>query len=329
MKILLLIALIACYFSLMGCSATGMFNSFLVSALSGNDSGGSAIFESENYQLVEASLPPFILLIENAVAGSPKDDKLLAKATELNVFYAMSFLEAKDPEWAALHYKQAKKHAWKVMKLRYDIKENDIVGQSESKIDYLLRKFDKESAPDLLWLGLSWGLWINLNKDNSSAVAEFTYVRKIMERVLELIPNYQNGLPHLFFGAYYSSSPAMGGNPEKAKEHFDEVLKLTNGEFLTAKVMYATNYACAIQDRALYQHLLEEVIDAPEPKNKSYRMGNAMAKKQAQLALDKIDEKFISLGTEEHIEDTVDTESADTESESHSYFDDENEEDIF
>jgi hypothetical protein len=324
MKILVLIALIACYFSLMGCSTTGMFNSFLVSALSGDADSGSSIFESENYQLLEASLPPFILLVENAAAGSPDDDELLAKATELNVFYAMSFLQEKDPEWASLHYKQAKKHAWKVMKLRYDIREKDIVGQPESNIDYLLRKFDKESAPDLLWLGLSWGLWINLNKDDSSAVAEFTYVRKIMERVLELIPNYQNGLPHLFFGSYYSSSQAMGGSPEKAKEHFDAVLKLTNGEYLTAKVMYATNYACAIQDRALYQHLLEEVINAPESKNKSYRMGNAMAKKQAKIALDKIDEYFLASNPSENIEDT---ESEDTEPSS--YFDDDNEEDIF
>ncbi|MBP7022312.1 MAG: hypothetical protein KBC30_10935 [Planctomycetes bacterium] len=303
-KLLIILFLISCYFSIMGCSATGMFNSYLVSSLEGSN---STLFESENYQLLEEALPSFIILLENAVANDPSDDVLLAKAAEINTFYALTFLEEKDARWASLHYKQAKKYAWEVMKLRYDLQESDIVGQKDDKIQKILKRFKKKSVPDLFWLGMSWGLLINLNKDDVTHVAEFPYVRMIMERVLDLKPDYQNGLPYLFFGAYYGgSSPALGGNPEKGKEYFEKVIALTKGEFLTAKVMYATTYARTIQDRKLYQQLLNDVIDAPEPTQKSFRMGNALAKKQAQDALLKMDEYFVPESSESKEESFLD-----------------------
>ena len=47
------------------------------------------------------------------------------------------------------------------------------------------------------------------------------------------------------------------------------------------------------KNRRLYEQLLQEVIQAPPAKNANFRMGNAMAKKQARDLLNRIDEYFV------------------------------------
>ncbi len=271
----------------LGCSIQG----YLISSL-GNSQ--SVIQEMENERLLSQGLPPFIIILDTLAYDDPEDVPLLRKAAELHTFYGLSFVENQDPDSASLHYEAAKKYMTQVVELEYELQIKQIVGRPETELAQKLQAFTPEEAPDLFWLGMSWGLWINLRRDQPAAIGEFPYVRVIMERVLELDPNYQNGLPHLFFGIYYGgSSKALGGEPERGKLHFDKIIALTKGEFLLAKVMCAKTYCRSIQNRSLYQQLLNEVIETPRPQNKSFILSNAMAKKQAKELLEKIDEYFM------------------------------------
>lgn len=250
--------------------------------------------QTENFRVMEHGLPSFLIILDSLVAGDPEDEDLLLKAAQFHTSYALSFVESKDPEWAKQHYHTAKEYMDRKIELDYEIKTTDIVGRPEKELEQKLQSFEKEQAPDLFWWGMSWGLWVNSNRDKPEVISQFPYVKVVMNRVLELDPGYQNGLPHLFFGVYYGSvSQALGGEPAQGKNHFDQVLAITQGEYLTAKVLCAKTYCCSIQDRKLYQKLLEEVISAPLPQNRNFTLGNAMAKQQARELLLKIDDYFL------------------------------------
>lgn len=272
---------------LVGCSLQG----YLTSSLEGSN---SALQQTENFRLMEHGLPSFLIILDSLAQGDPEDEDLLLTASQFHTSYALSFVELKDPEWAMQHYKTAKEYMDRLMELDYDIISKNIVGRPEQELEQKLQSFHKDEAPVLFWWGMSWGLWVNGNRDKPQIISQFPYVKVIMKRVLELDPAYQNGLPHLFFGVYYGSiSSALGGDPEQGKKHFDQVIALTDGEYLTAKVLCANTYCRTIQNRQLYRDLLEEVVAAPTPKNRNFMLGNAMAKQQARELLQKIDEYFV------------------------------------
>lgn len=276
----------------LGCTSKGIINSYLIATLEGTQ---SSLQQSKNHQLVERALPPFIVMVDAAISDDPENVELLIKGAQLHVSYALSFIEDKDPLWASIHYETAKDYAFQAIEHKYSIKNQDIVGQEENKAKEILSQtFDKKDIKHLFWWGMSWGLWINANRDSIKSIGEFPYVRMIMEHALNLEPGYENGMPHLFFGLYYGSiHKTLGGDPEKGKEHFEKILEMTKGEWISVKVLYARTYARTIQDRKLYEKLLQEVIDAPDPVNKDYRLSNAIAKKQAEVLLSKIDEYFL------------------------------------
>lgn len=276
----------------LGCSPQSIIQNSLLSSLEGTQ---ESLAQSKNPELVERALPPFIVLLDATIHKDKENPKLLMTGAKLHASFALSFVEDKDPHWAALHYESARNYASRAIAISYDIQSKDLIGQEDAKVKALLAaRFQKENIDDLLWWGLSWGLWINSHRDDVQVIAEFPYVRLIMERALELDPTYENGMPHLFFGLYYSSSSKnVGGEPEKGKAHFEKLLALTHGELLSVKVIYARTYAKTVQDRKLYKNLLQEVLDAPEAKNPNYLLSNALAKKQATALLDKIDEYFV------------------------------------
>lgn len=150
-----------------------------------------------------------------------------------------------------------------------------------------LQSFGKSSVPRLFWTAMNWGSLINLSKDDPLAIAEFPKVEAIMQRVLELDEFYFYGGPHLFFGYAYGSRPRMfGGDPEKSKDHFEKGVNAYERKFLLGIVYYAQVYAVQIQDKALFESLLNEVLNTSADSLPKQRLGNELAKLRARWLLD-------------------------------------------
>ena len=142
-------------------------------------------------------------------------------------------------------------------------------------------------------MGQCWAGWLMLNLDNLQAFADISRVEAILQRTLELDESYHYAGPHLLLGAFYGGRPKLlGGNPDKARNHFDQSLKLTRNKFLMAKVIYAKTYAVQMQDSALFKKLLGEVLDAPIDFLPGQQLANAVAKQKAQKLLESADDLF-------------------------------------
>jgi len=157
---------------------------------------------------------------------------------------------------------------------------------------YLRRFDDREHAPMVFWLGYNWARHINLNKENPDVLADLPYAVACFERVMQLDPTYNYHSPLVAMASYHArAAESLGGNPAEALRLFDEAIRLTDGRFLTYRVMKARAYAVMIQDRALYTRLLQEVIDAGDVWPEQ-RLANQLAKRRARRYLAQIDNYF-------------------------------------
>ena len=151
----------------------------------------------------------------------------------------------------------------------------------------------KPYVPTLFWTANAWGSWINLSRDSPRAIAEMGKVELIMQRVIELDETYYYGGSHLFFASFYGGRSKMfGGDPEKAKNHFDRFVELSEGKFLMGNVLFAKYYAIQMQDRELYKNLLVKVLDTPGDVLAEQRLVNEIAKIKASKLLKDIEDYF-------------------------------------
>ncbi|MCH7760142.1 TRAP transporter TatT component family protein [candidate division TA06 bacterium] len=189
-------------------------------------------------------------------------------------------------------YGRARKYGFKLItQSRKDFPE--ILEQDLKQLSSELKFFKKKDVPALFWTAFAWGNIINLQQRDPARLAELPKVELMMQRVLELDENYFFGSVHLFYGVYYGSRPEiLGGNPEKARQHLQRSIEITNGKYLMAKFLLARYYAVPVQDRKLFEDTLQEILSAPPDLLPEQGLANELAKRRAELWLKRADKLF-------------------------------------
>ena len=268
MKRLLLLAALA---ALAGCS----LNRTAARVTSGVvDAGLPAVFSQSDPQYVKEALPANLQLMEILLASDPGNKALLLNAAQGFCGYAFMFLEDEDPARASVFYLKGQAYAGRAL---------DGATAATAK---------KRDAHPLFWHTFCKALYMNINRDKPEAIAEIPSLEPAALRLLELDPGYYYNAAHDIMGAYYAIRPRMlGGNPEKAAEHFELALKGAGADFHLSRFLYAKMAAVAAQDADLFERLLGEIISA-ELKDGDTRLANEVAKLKAQKLLEKKDELF-------------------------------------
>ncbi len=170
-----------------------------------------------------------------------------------------------------------------------------VLEQDLDSIAIALKRLDKKQMPALFWTVFAWGNIINLLQDDPARLAELPKVDLLMQRVKELDEKYFFAGPHLFYGVYYGGRPEMlGGDPEKAGFHFQRAVEISGGKYLMTRFLLAKYYAVRIQDRALFEQTLKEIISAPVDLNPEQGLANQLAKRNAERWLGYADDIFFS-----------------------------------
>ncbi|MBI3126163.1 MAG: hypothetical protein HYZ11_00990 [Candidatus Tectomicrobia bacterium] len=235
--------------------------------------------------------PTLFVMIDGLLRSDPGNDGLRRAAAQAYGSYAFGFLEEAEPARAGEFYRRGRSHGAAALRARPGMAglfQGDAAAQKEA-----LARLGGDDLPLLFWTAYCWSGWINLNRTDPEALADLSRVAAMMERALALDPTYFHGGPHLFFGLYYGGRPALlGGDPAKAKHHFERALAASKGRFLMAKVLMARHYAVQAQDRALFERLLREVEAAPRGLLPEQALANALARERAKSLLKKAEEFF-------------------------------------
>ncbi len=255
------------------------------------EKGRTATLEEADWQLGRDAFAAQLKLVEGLLASEPESRPLRRMAAEGFGGSAFLFVEDENPARAKGLYLRGRDHALAALALKDDFK--DLAARPLDEFEARLKRAVKDDVPDLYWAGFGWAGWVNLSKDDAAALADLPKAVALLKRVYELDPTFQFGGADLFFGVYYASRPPiLGGDPGKAKTHFEWAHKITKGSYLMTHVLNARWYAVAVQDRELFKQLLSKVLSSPSGVLPEARLTDEAAKRKAAALLEKTDDLF-------------------------------------
>jgi tetratricopeptide (TPR) repeat protein len=241
--------------------------------------------------LAEQAIPASLKMLEGLLRDDPGNETLLHNLAKGFCGYAFSFVEDTDPERASLLYLRGRGYAERLL-VANGMPEK-LTGQNLEQFKNKLKTLDADQLPGLYWLGQCWAGWLMHNLDDLQAFVAISKVEATLQRALALDESYHYAGPHLLLGAFYGGrSKMLGGKPDKARDHFEQCLKLTHDKFLMAKVIYAKTYAVQMQDSALFKKLLTAILETPADILPEQQLANAVAKQKAQKLLESADDLF-------------------------------------
>jgi len=247
--------------------------------------------EERDADLAEKAIPASLKMLEGLAKEDPENVWILQKLGEGFCGYAFSFIEDSEPDRASALYLRGKNYAFRALEIQSNGKTWR--GLSLDEWSKRLTEVTPSQQPALFWAGQCWGSWLSLNLDSVEAFSSLPRIDALMNRAVALDPDFHYAGPHLFLGAYYGGrSRMLGGNPDKARNHFDQALRITGGKYLLVSFLYAKTYAVQNQDQKLFKTQLEKVLEASDDVLPEQRLANQIAKRKAAVLLGKIDELF-------------------------------------
>ena len=242
------------------------------------DTLSAAVLNHDDPQVVQSGLPAYLLLVDGLIGRNPRQPDMLAAGAELFALYGSRFVD--DPGRSAAMTAKARDYGRRAICRAHrgacgwdDLSYDEFVAE--------LRTVGRRQVRYLYAYGVSWLSHLDATSSDWSAVGEVPWVQAAMEHVVALDDTYDNGGIHVYLGMLYSlRPPALGGQLDLARDHFDRSIAISEGRDLSAKVEYARRYARMVFDRELHDRLLTEVIEAPaeEPGRTLF---NVLAKQDA------------------------------------------------
>ena len=283
-----------------GCSIKKIAMNQLGDALSG---GGTVFSSDEDPELVKDALPFSLKLMESVLAEAPEHRGLLLSLASGFTQYGYGFVqldadEIEDDDYdkaqelrdrAKLLYLRAKRYGIRGLEVKYPNFEARLI----SDRDAALKELDEDEIPYLYWAGLSWAAAIALSLDDPQELGNLAIAESMLERALELNPDWDSGTLRGFFVTYEMSRTSGTGDPiKKATEHFIEAKRLSGGLMASNYVAYAESVAIEKQDKELFISLLNQALAIDLDARPDWRLSNTIYQRRAKWLLTRLDWYF-------------------------------------
>ena len=279
--------LAVCYLLVSGCS----MNQLVAQSSRGLiEVGVRSMNQEGDLELARAALPANLKLTESLILELPKDAGLRMAAAEGFYGYAYGFVEDESPERASRLYKRGLDHALAGLELTGGV--TNILEASPDEIAERVKTLGPEAVPGLFWVASNWAKWIDLNRNNPARIADLPKTARLMQRVLELNPDFYFGGPSLFFGVYYGGRPPMlGGDFVKSAQYFDEAAIRGQHRWLLTEVLRAQYLLRQMGDRPAFHSRLSAVLSA-EDSPIEMSLANEIARAKARRLLAQEEDLF-------------------------------------
>jgi hypothetical protein len=246
------------------------------------DALGSAIRANKDLQTVKDGAPAYLLLMDAMVQQDPESPALLLGAADLYSFYGGVFVD--DPARAVLFANKAMGYATEGSCLQ-DALFCDWASLDREAFEARLTEMNPDHLATLNTVASVWVGWMQASSDDWNAIAQLSRVQQMIERVVALDSNYEQGTAQLYLGVLHTLLPPLqGGKPELGRSHFEAAIAASEGRNLLAKTYFAKFYARMVFDQALHHELLTEVVEA-DFNDPQFNLMNELAKQEARILL--------------------------------------------
>jgi hypothetical protein len=278
-----IIVLVACLSSA-GCAS-------LISNAASNfaDNLSAAVVNQNDPEIVRDGAPAYLLLLDSFLEGNPEDPAILSSAATLYATYGTVF--ADDPKRAATLTARARTYSATAICNSYAA-ACEWNGMLFDDFEATLGGLREKHADVVFSHALSSAAFIRAHSSDYAAIALLPYTEALFIRYLDINDGTDDGTVHTYLGILNTLlPPALGGDPEKGKTHFERAIELSGGKDLSAKVEYANGYGRLMYEREMHDQLLTEVL-AADPNVPGATLINVLAQEQAQELLDSADDYF-------------------------------------
>jgi len=231
--------------------------------------GGSPFTRDSDPELMADALPIALKLYETMLEQAPEHVPLHRATASAFASYSYAFIHfpADTLSYDEQALQQHMLNRAKNMYLRargygldgLDIRYPGFIDGIRTNIDSTLALTDDDDVDILYWTGLSWmGAFTASKMSDMRLMLSVPKAVKILNRVAELDPDYGNGAIDEFYISYYGAMPeSSGGDPEKALEHFNRAVELTEGKSAGPYLAYATTVLITNQDRTQFEEMIK------------------------------------------------------------------------
>lgn len=246
-----------------------------------------------DYEVAQSAAQAGIATIEGLRYLAPENEDALFMLTRAWAGLSFGFTEdamerAEDadgtgPDWD-YHKRRAEagydRAIWYGMKLveKKAPGFKDATKNVSTMAEYWKQFEDKEDAELLFWLGNAWLARAGVSKEKPELVSEVFIGVTMVERSVELDPDFMMGTGFVLLGAYHARTPMA--ELDEAKQLFDKAIAMSDGKMLLPKVQLAIRYYCNKGDKENYEKLLNEVVAAGDGEPYQ-RLPNTIAKRKA------------------------------------------------
>ncbi len=287
-----------------GCGALRRTQMRSVAGILAGPPESNVFARDDDPELIRDALPFALKTFEALLASDPKNRDLLLATAETFVTYANAFIHADAEKEEEVDFQRARYFRQRATKLYLRGRDYALNGLALDYPDFgknvredpkhVLPTLSPEDVPLLYWAAAGWGGAISTDMGNMSLVAELPIVEAIMRRALELDEDFGHGAIHEFFIIYEGArSGTVKGTTDRAMEHFDRVVKLTQGKKASPYVSLASSVAIRKQDYGLFKELLNKALAVDPDSVLKWRLANILAQQKAQWLLDHSEELFL------------------------------------
>jgi hypothetical protein len=244
---------------------------------------------------------------EGLVYFVPDYEPLLMSAIFANVAYGVGWLQAESAQAeldgdfdkaekinqrSGIMFARALYFAKRLLRLRDDNFDAAIGGGMDKFKVWVDEQFyDEDDVEPLVTAALAFLVSMINSEEGLAAAVDLPYARYMVERSIELDPEYEGGQALTLIGTIECTMPAtVGGRPKLGVQLLERALAMENRGNHAIMITLAERCAVALQDREMFVKLLMEVIesgDVPE-----YRLPNKLARRNAERLLKQVDEFF-------------------------------------
>ena len=266
-------------------------------------SGGTTYAADNDPDLVGDALPFSLKLIESLLAESPEHKGLLFAASSGFTQYAFVYVQVPAEEIEGRDLAKADFLRVRAKHLYVRARDYGLRGLAVKRPGFesalrenakvALRKTGPKDVALLYWTAVSWGAAISLSKDDPEMIADQPIVEALIDRALELDPDYDFGAIHNFLITYESVRITGTGDPAlRSRKQFELTVELTKGQSASPYVALATTVSVSKQDSEEFEALLKKALAVDPDARPEWRLTNIVMQRRASWLLSREDELF-------------------------------------
>ncbi len=294
--------LISASFALLlgGCSIEQLAINKIADALS---EPGEVFTAEDDPELVGDALPFALKTFEVLLAKSPKHERLLLTTCQGFTQYAYAYVELEAMRLEPVDYRGAKRGRARALKLylrarEYCFRALDlrVPGTRERLItapEEAVSAFGKDDVELLVSSAMSWAAAISLGLDQPELVVDVPSVRALVERSLDLDPDFGNGLLQDAALVMAALPETMGGSLERARAHYERSLELHGGRRPSTYLYWASFVSVRQQNREEFEELIDKALAIDPDALPEERLATLIGQEWARLLRDQIDDLFL------------------------------------